>query len=130
MNSPFLNLFPGLTEEKAIELLETPVEQLKEKYHRYLAAAHLVNFPTERSIAALIKVLQDPHPARENRQAQRKAIESLGRLKVADAIEVMRPFFSDNDRYMVENTVWAIGEIGSSDLDILEEKGCSKKKND
>ncbi|MEL4895392.1 HEAT repeat domain-containing protein [Crocosphaera sp. Alani8] len=121
MNSPFLNLFPGLTEEKAIELLETPVEQLKEKYHRYLAAAHLVNFPTERSIAALIKVLQDPHPARENRQAQRKAIESLGRLKVADAIEVMRPFLADNDRYMVENTVWAIGEIGSSDLDILEE---------
>ena len=121
MNSPFLNLFPGLTEEKAIELLETPVEQLKEKYHRYLAAAHLVNFPSERSIAALIKVLQDPHPARENRQAQRKAIESLGRLKVADAIEVMRPFLADSDRYMVENTVWAIGEISTSDKDILEE---------
>ncbi|NEO89778.1 MAG: HEAT repeat domain-containing protein [Moorea sp. SIO3G5] len=121
MTSPFLNLFPGLSEEKAIELLETPVEQLKEKYHRYLAAAHLVNFPTERSIKALIKVLQDPNPARENRQAQRKAIESLGRLKVNHAIEVMEPFLADNDRYMVENTVWAIGEIGTSNQDILEE---------
>ncbi|WP_088239804.1 HEAT repeat domain-containing protein [Calothrix rhizosoleniae] len=121
MNSPFLNLFPGLTEDKAIELLEMPVEQLKEKYHRYLAAAHLVNFPTERSINALIKVLQDPNPVRENRQAQRKAVESLGRLKVDRAIEVMRPFLADSDRYMVENTVWAIGEIGTSDETILSE---------
>ena len=124
MNSPndsFLNLFPGLTEEKAIELLETPIEQLKEKYHRYLAASHLVNFPTERSIAALIKVLQDPNPAPENRRAQRKAIESLGRLKVDRAIEIMRPFLGDSDRYMVENTVWALGEIGTSNEDILEE---------
>ncbi|MBC6419259.1 MAG: HEAT repeat domain-containing protein, partial [Prochloron sp. SP5CPC1] len=102
MNSPFLNLFPGLTEEKAIELLETPVEKLKEKYHRYLAAAHLVNFPTERSINAMIKVLQDTHSAPENRQAQRKAIESLGRLKVDRAMEVIRPFLADRDRYMVE----------------------------
>ncbi len=121
MNSPFLNLFPGLTEDKAIELLETPVEQLKEKYHRYLAAAHLVNFPTERSIDALIKVLQDPNSAPENLQVQRKAIESLGRLKVTHAIEVMRPFLVSEDRYTVENTVWAIGEIGTADEAILEE---------
>jgi len=121
MNSPFLNLFPGLTEEKAIELLETPVEKLKEKYHRYLAAAHLVNFPTERSINAMIKVLQDTHSAPENRQAQRKAIESLGRLKVDRAMEVIRPFLADRDRYMVENTVWAIGEIRTEDETLLEE---------
>ena len=69
MNSPFLNLFPGLTEEKAIELLETPLEEVKESYHRYLAASHLVNFPTERSINALMRVLKDPNPARENRHA-------------------------------------------------------------
>ena len=121
MNSPFLNLFPGLTEDKAIELLETPIEELKEKYHRYLAAAHLVNFPTERSINALIKVLQYPNQAPENRQVQRKAIESLGRLKVTHAIEVIRPFLASDDRYTVENTVWAVGEIGTFDQAILEE---------
>ena len=121
MDTTFLNLFPGLTEDKAIELLETPVDQLKEKYHRYLAAAHLVNFPTPRSIQALIQVLKDPSPVRENRQAQRKAIESLGRLKVSEAIEFMRPFLADSDCYLVENTVWAIGEIGTDDDDILEE---------
>ena len=121
MDSPFLNLFPGLTEEKAIELLETPLEQLKEKYHRYLAASHLVNFPTERSINALIRVLKDPSPAKENRHAQRKAIESLGRLKVKHSLEVMRPFLEDQDPYIVENTVWAIGEIGTEDETILEE---------
>ena len=121
MNNPFLNLFPGLTEEKAIELLETPLEELKESYHRYLATSHLVNFPTERSINALMRVLKDPNPARENRHAQRKAIESLGRLKVERAIELMRPFLANEDPYMVENTVWAIGEIGTEDETLLEE---------
>ncbi|NEP01336.1 MAG: HEAT repeat domain-containing protein [Symploca sp. SIO2E9] len=121
MDTTFLNLFPGLTEDKAIEILETPLEQLKDKYHRYIAAAHLVNFPTERSIKALIEVLQESNPARENRQAQRKAIESLGRLKVVKALEVIRPFLADKDCYTVENTVWAIGEIGTQNQGILEE---------
>lgn len=121
MDTTFLNLFPGLTEERAIEILDTPLAELEDKYHRYVAAAHLVNFPSEASINALIRVLQNPDLATENRHAQRKAVESLGRLKVERAMDVIRPFLQSDDVYMVENTVWAISEIGTEDPEILEE---------
>ncbi|MGB3508090.1 MAG: HEAT repeat domain-containing protein [Microcoleaceae cyanobacterium] len=121
MDKRFFNIFPGLTEEKAIALLEAPLEELEDKSDRYIAASHLVNFPTERSINALIKTLQNTNPVLEHKIARRKAIETLGRLNAVVALPVIRACLGDEDCYTVENAVWAIGEIGTEDREIMAE---------
>jgi bilin biosynthesis protein len=120
MDTRFSNIF-NLTEEQAIALLQTPLEQLEDKTDRYIAASHLVNFPSERTINALIEAIQNPDPHLYNRITRRKAIESLGRLKATVALPIIRSCLSDEDMYTVENAVWAIGEIGTDDATILEE---------
>ncbi|MEM8779220.1 MAG: HEAT repeat domain-containing protein [Cyanobacteria bacterium P01_G01_bin.49] len=120
MDKRFFNFF-NLTEDQAIALLQTPLDQLKDQTDRYVAASHLVNFPTERSINALIEAIENPDPALYNRIARRKALETLGRLEAAVALETIRSCLKDEDCYTVENAVWAIGEIGTEDQEILEE---------
>lgn len=117
----FFNMFPGLTEEKAIEILATPLDQLDDPTDRYIAASHLINFPTERSIDALIATVQDQSPEQDHRIARRKAVESLGRLKSRKALPTIRTCLTDPDQYTVENAVWAIGEIGTEDEQIKTE---------
>ncbi|OKH26228.1 phycocyanin operon protein Y [Hydrococcus rivularis NIES-593] len=120
MDKRFFNIF-NLTEDEAIALLKTPPEQLEDKTDRYIAASHLINFPTERAIDALIEAVRDRDRDLYNRITRRKAIESLGRLKATAAIPVIRACLADEDCYTVENAVWAIGEIGTDDEAILEE---------
>lgn len=120
MDKRFFNLF-NLTEDQAIALLDTPPDQVSEDDSRYVAAAHLVNFPTERSINALIRAVQQTDPTLDNRIVRRKSVETLGRLKATTALPVIRTCLSDDDCYTVENAVWAIGEIGTEDPDLLEE---------
>jgi len=81
----------------------------------------LINFSTDRSIAALIRAVQQTDPVLENRIVRRKSVETLGRLQAVLALPVIRTCLADNDCYTVENAVWAIGEIGTQDCDILEE---------
>ncbi|MBW4692106.1 MAG: HEAT repeat domain-containing protein [Lyngbya sp. HA4199-MV5] len=119
MDKRFLNLF-NLTEDQAIALLDTPQDQLSEGDSRYVAASHLVNFPTERAIAALIRAIHQTDPVMENRIVRRKSVETLGRLQAVQALPVIHACLSDDDRYTVEDAVWAIGEIGTQDPVILE----------
>lgn len=119
MDKRFFNLF-NLTEDQAIALLDTPQEQISEEDSRYIAASHLVNFPTERSIAALIRAVQQTDPALDNRIVRRKSVETLGRLQAVEALPVIHACLGDDDCYTVENAVWAIGEIGTQDATILE----------
>ncbi|MEM9926139.1 MAG: HEAT repeat domain-containing protein [Cyanobacteria bacterium P01_D01_bin.50] len=120
MDKRFFNFF-NLTEDRAIALLDTPQDELSEDDSRYIAASHLVNFPTEQSINALIRAVQQTDSALDNRIVRRKSIETLGRLQAEVAIPVIRDCLSDDDCYTVENAVWAIGEIGTQDPDILED---------
>ncbi|MGI0484112.1 HEAT repeat domain-containing protein [Pantanalinema rosaneae CENA516] len=119
MDKRFFNLF-NLTEEQAIALLDTPQAQISEHDSRYIAASHLVNFPTERSIQALIRAVQQTDEMLENRIVRRKSVETLGRLRARQALPVISSCLSDEDCYTVENAVWAIGEIGTQDPLILE----------
>ncbi|MDJ0688798.1 MAG: HEAT repeat domain-containing protein [Xenococcaceae cyanobacterium MO_188.B32] len=119
MDKRFFNIF-NLTEDRAIALLKKPLDELEDKSERYVAASHLINFPTERSIQALIDTISDRNPDMYHRIARRKAIESLGRLKASVALPTIKSCLSDNDPYTVENAVWAIGEIGTEDESILE----------
>ena len=119
MDKRFFNFF-NLTEDQAIALLDTPQDQISENDSRYIAASHLVNFPTERSINALIRAVQQTDPALDNRIVRRKSVETLGRLQAIQALPVIHECLQDDDCYMVENAAWAIGEIGTQDATILE----------
>ncbi|MBI4781456.1 MAG: HEAT repeat domain-containing protein [Oscillatoriophycideae cyanobacterium NC_groundwater_1537_Pr4_S-0.65um_50_18] len=120
MDKRFFKLF-NLTEDQAIALLDTPQDQLSEDDSRYIAASHLVNFPTERSIQALMRAVQQTDPALDNRIVRRKSVETLGWLEAPQALPLIHTCLADEDCYMVENAVWAIGEIGTDDPDILED---------
>jgi bilin biosynthesis protein len=119
MDKRFINLF-NLTEDQAIALLDTPQDQLDEEDSRYIAASHLVNFPTEKTIAALVRAIQTTDPQLDNRIVRRKSVETLGRLEAVQALPVIQACLADDDCYTVENAVWAIGEIGTQDATILE----------
>jgi bilin biosynthesis protein len=120
MDNRFSSLF-NLTEDQAIALLDTPQAQISEDDSRYIAAAHLVNFPTDRSIQALMRAVQQTDPVMENWIVRRKSVETLGRLRAVQALPVIRTCLGDQDCYTVENAVWAIGEIGTQDAALLEE---------
>ena len=119
MDNRFSNIF-NLTEDQAIALLKQPLNTEDGTSERYVGAAHLINFPTERSIKALIEAIEDLDPALENRIARRKAVESLGRLKATQALPTLENCLEDADPLTVENAVWAIGEIGTEDESILK----------
>ncbi|MGF1522538.1 MAG: HEAT repeat domain-containing protein [Leptolyngbyaceae cyanobacterium] len=120
MNRRFAKLF-DLTEEQAIAVLDTPPDQVSKDDSRYIAASHLVNFPTQQSIQALIRAVEQTTPGLQNQIVRRKALETLGRLQAEDALSVMRPCLAEADKFMVENAVWAIGEIGTQDASLLNE---------
>ncbi len=120
MDKRFFNLF-NLTEEQAIALLDTPQDQIEEDDSRYIAASHLVNFPTESTINALMRAIQNTDSSLDNRIVRRKSIETLGRLQATQALPIIRTCLADEDCYTVENAVWAIGEIGTQDTTLLEE---------
>jgi bilin biosynthesis protein len=115
------NSFFNLTEDKAIALLDTPQDQIGEEDSRYIAASHLINFATDKSIAALTRAIQQKDDAMDNRIVRRKSVETLGRLQALVAIPIIRECLADPDCFLVENAVWAIGEIGTDDPEILEE---------
>ncbi len=121
MDKRFFKMF-GLTEEQAIAIIDTPLEQLEDASDKYIAVSHLINYPTEQSIAALVRAIETSNPNElDHRIVRRKAVESLGRLQAESALPVIRQCLKDDDIYTVENTVWAIGEIGTKDPEILEE---------
>ena len=62
MDNRFFSLF-NLTEDRAIEILDTPPALVSENDSRYIAASHLINFQTDKSIAALMRALQETDPS-------------------------------------------------------------------
>lgn len=119
MDNRFSGLF-NLTEAQAIEILDGPANDSDEASSRYIAASHLVNFNTEGAIAALLRAVDNDAPDLDNRIVRRKAVESLGRLKVKAALPILKSCLDDEDNYLVENTAWALGEIGTDNATTLE----------
>lgn len=115
------NSFFNLTEEQAIALLDTPQDQIGEEDSRYIAASHLINFSSDKAIAALIRAIQQTDDALDNRIVRRKSVETLGRLQATRSLPIIRECLADSDCFLTENAVWAIGEIGTNDIGILEE---------
>jgi bilin biosynthesis protein len=116
----FFNLF-NLTEDQAIELLETPIAMLKDPSEKYIAVSHLINFNTEKTVNALIKAIETTDVTDvDERIVRRKAVESLGRLEARAGLPAIVECLKDDDMYTVENAVWAIGEIGTDDPAVME----------
>ncbi len=115
------NSFFNLTEDQAIALLDTPQDQIGEEDSRYIAASHLINFSSDKAIAALIRAIQQTDDALDNRIVRRKSVETLGRLQATQSLPIIRECLVDSDCFLTENAVWAIGEIGTNDIGILEE---------
>ena len=107
----FQNLFPGFSQAEALATLRKPLDRLEDVSDRYLAAAHLVNFPDGQTIAALMTCAADDHPAQAQRIARRKAVESLARLGAQQALPVVQACLNSEDTYLVENAVWALAEL-------------------
>jgi bilin biosynthesis protein len=120
MDKRFFSLF-NLTEDQAIEILDTPTDLVSENDSRYIAASHLINFQTDKSIAALMRAVAQTDPQLDNKIVRRKSIEILGRLQAVQALPAIRACLQDDDCYTVENAAWAIGEIGTQDPAILAE---------
>ena len=118
MDQRFSSLF-HITEDRAINLLQTPLAELEDESDRYAAASHLARFKSDRSIKALIDAIQTCDDQLYNRITKRKAIETLGKFKAEEALDIITKCLGDEDCYTVENAVWAIGEIGTQDEDIL-----------
>ncbi|WP_055074016.1 HEAT repeat domain-containing protein [Pseudanabaena sp. 'Roaring Creek'] len=124
MDKRFYSFF-NLTEDRAIAILDTPQNQIGEDDSRYIAASHLVNFNSEKTISALVRAIHqtvpETVPEMDNQIVRRKSVETLGRLQARSALHVIRECLADADCYMVENAVWSLGEIGTKDPEILEE---------
>ena len=120
MDKRFANIF-GLTEEQSITLLDTSPEQAADESERYIAASQLANYQSAASIEALIRAVKTTYDSLDNRITRRKAVESLGKLKAKQGLNVIRGCFGDADRYTVEAAVWAVGEIGTNCAEILDE---------
>lgn len=116
MKKPSFSIF-HLTEEQAITLLNTPPEQIEDPSDRYIAAARLVEHPSERTVQALIQAIHQPVNDLDNRIVRRKSVETLGHLRAAQALPAIRSCLSDDDCYTVENAVWAMGEIAGEEHD-------------
>jgi bilin biosynthesis protein len=96
-----------LIEDQAIALLETPIADLADPSEKYIAVSHLSNFNTEKT--ALIHSIETTDVNNvDERIVRRKAVESLGRLKATSALEIICTCLQDDDKYTVENAVWAI----------------------
>ncbi len=119
MTNRFSSLF-NLSEAQAIEILDGPADDSDEASSRYIAASHLVNFNTERAIASLMRAANNTDSDLDNRIVRRKAVESLGRLKVTAALPAIKNCLQDEDNYLVENAAWALGEIGTDNPATLE----------
>lgn len=110
-----------MSEARAIALLDTPLDQLDPDDSRYTAAAQLAFCPSEASVNALIRAIANTDERLDNRIARRKAIESLGKLKEPRGLEAIASCLGEtDDTYTLENAVWSIGEIGTSDPEILD----------
>jgi bilin biosynthesis protein len=111
----FNNIHPGLSQDEALRILVLPEDQLDASSDRYMAAAHMINFPGERSEQALLQLLEEAVDTQPTRLAKRKAVEVLARLGCMEAIESIGRCLFSEDHYLVENAAWALEQLSCQD---------------
>ena len=119
MGDAFNNIHPELTCAHAYQILTTPIDQLESKSDFYMAAAHLINFPGNRTEQILLDFLSQPSGEQAVQIAKRKAVEVLGRLGSTRSVQVIGQCLESDDIYLVENSVWALQQLKCCDPAII-----------
>ena len=114
MSERFDVLFAGLAEEKAIELLKTNPEELKNPVEKYTAATRLAACQSDESLEALIEAISLEQENLFNRITRRKVLEALGRRRDSRALPGLFSALRFDDEPSVINAVDSIAQIGSA----------------
>ena len=114
MSERFDVLFAGLAEEKAIELLKTNPEELKNPVEKYTAATRLAACQSDESLEALIEAIGLEQENLFNRITRRKVLEALGRRRDSRALPGLFSALRFDDEPSVINAVDSIAQIGSA----------------
>ena len=112
MSERFDVLFAGLPEEKAIKLLKTNPEELKNPVEKYTAATRLAACQSDESLEALIEAISLEQENLFNRITRRKVLEALGRRRDPRALPGLFSALAFDDEPSVINAVDSIAQIG------------------
>ena len=118
MTGLFDNIHAGLDQQGAIDILSKEVGILESESDYYMAISHLINFPGPKTSQALLAFLDKCSADVPVGLAQRKAVEVLARLGVAEATSKIASFLSSSDVYMVENAAWALARLNCQDPEV------------
>ena len=116
----FDNIHPGLTCDHARHILSLPIDELDSKSDFYMAAAHLINCPCSETEDALHSLLRCALEDQTVKIAKRKAVEVLARLGSESSIPLIGQCLFSDDIYLVENSVWALGQLGCNDQNLIQ----------
>ena len=113
---PFDNL-PPLSKRDALRILKTPIKDLALSSDYYKAVFHLSKYYCSESEKALLDLVKSDSKEASVLLAKRKAIEVLGRMKCKKAIPYIGKTLNSSDPFIVENSAWALQEIGCNNID-------------
>ncbi|ABX08267.1 HEAT repeat domain-containing protein [Prochlorococcus marinus] len=115
MNIASLDNLPPLTKQEALNILATPLNDLKLGSDYYKAVFHLAKYPCKETEEALLALLYKESFEQPIQIAQRKAIEILAHLDCRRAIPVIGNLLTSDDPYIVENSAWALNKLGCNE---------------
>ena len=115
MNSRPFDTLPPLSKNDALQILKTPLNELKLASDFYKAVFHLAKYPSIETEKALISIVKSESNNQSILIAKRKAIEVLGQMKCKNAIQEIASNLYSKDPYTVENVVLALHQIGFHD---------------
>ena len=113
---PFDNL-PPLSKSDALRILKTPIKDLALSSDYYKAVFHLSKYYCSESEKALLDLVKSESKETSVLLAKRKAIEVLGRMKCKKAIPYIGKTLKSSDPFTVENSAWALQELGCNNID-------------
>ncbi len=119
-SNPFDNL-PKINKEDAINILKTPIDEVKLSANYYKAVFHLAKFPCEESETVLLNFITFDYEQLEFKIAKRKAIEVLAVFDCKKAIPIIGSFLQNDDPYLVETSIWSLGRLKCNDIHIINE---------
>ena len=119
-SNPFNNL-PKITKKDAINILKKPIAEVKLSADYYKAVFHLANFPCQESEIVLLDFIKFDFEQLEFRIAKRKAIEVLALFECKKSIPTIASFLQNDDPYLVETCIWALGKLKCNDITIINQ---------
>ncbi len=115
MNLRPFDTLPPLSKSDALKILKTPLNQIKLSSDYYKAVFHLSKYPSVETENVLLNLVRSTSQHNSILLAKRKAIEVLGRMRSKKALHDIGVHLQSNDPYIVENSAWALQEIGCTD---------------